>query len=337
MNWINSARLIAIFAVVLLHVAVAAITETAFGSQAWWIGNLYDSAVRWCVPIFVMLSGALLLTPNRQESHCYFYRKRMSKILIPILFWSALFIVWRYLKVSIGGNHDEIADISGDLIAGKPYYHLWFLYMILGLYLFTPILRILVNVAHRQSLWIFTILALAIAMLAPLANLVSPTSNSLFITLFLSYLPYYLLGYLINSSQSTLPNRLLISVFLLCFALTAYAFYEVSASMDIGKGSYFYDYLSLTVVPMSLSVFMLLQNLESITKTSAEQIKMLSGLTFGVYLVHPIPLEVIRFVGLKPEQHWPALTIPVTAAMVFAISLLITWIMLRLPLIRRLV
>ncbi|WP_231687429.1 acyltransferase family protein, partial [Ralstonia pseudosolanacearum] len=58
MPWIDAARVISIFAVVFLHISASVVTEADFGSSFWWHGNFYDSMVRWCVPVFVMISGS---------------------------------------------------------------------------------------------------------------------------------------------------------------------------------------------------------------------------------------------------------------------------------------
>ena len=88
MVWLDNSRLIATFAAVFLHVAAGVVVYSNPGSQYWWAGNIYNSFVRWCVPVFVMVSGALLLNPNKMESMETFYKKRLSRILIPLLFWA---------------------------------------------------------------------------------------------------------------------------------------------------------------------------------------------------------------------------------------------------------
>lgn len=63
-DWLRS---IACFAVVVLHVSGGqewfSAKEVSF---EWTIFNLYDSLVRWCVPIFIMISGALFLNPEKE-------------------------------------------------------------------------------------------------------------------------------------------------------------------------------------------------------------------------------------------------------------------------------
>ncbi|MDQ6971139.1 MAG: acyltransferase family protein, partial [Mariprofundaceae bacterium] len=84
MIWLDNSRVLAVFAVILVHVSDGFVSHYPMGSEYWWIGNIYDSAVRWCVPVFVMISGALLLDPAKHENLNTFYRKRFSRICIPI-------------------------------------------------------------------------------------------------------------------------------------------------------------------------------------------------------------------------------------------------------------
>ena len=67
MVWLDNSRIIAILAVVFLHVSAGVVTESVIGTESWWVGNLYDSLVRWCVPVFVMISGAVLLDHSKKK------------------------------------------------------------------------------------------------------------------------------------------------------------------------------------------------------------------------------------------------------------------------------
>src|SRR3989304_5868153 len=86
MIWLDNARISAIFAVVLLHVAYGVVIENDIGTNYWWFANIFDSSARWCVPVFVMISGALLLDSSKNEDSLTFYKKRLSRILLPVLF-----------------------------------------------------------------------------------------------------------------------------------------------------------------------------------------------------------------------------------------------------------
>ena len=55
---------------------------------SWWSANLWDSFAHWCVPVFVMLSGALLL--GRREPAPHFWRKRAARLVWPLVGWRSL-------------------------------------------------------------------------------------------------------------------------------------------------------------------------------------------------------------------------------------------------------
>lgn len=96
-GWLDLARAIAIIAVVLVHAVAPAVNGTwvAEGGATWWIANVTDSAGRWCVPVFVMVSGALLLDPRRVERPREFYRRRLARIGVPLVVWTLVHLAYR--------------------------------------------------------------------------------------------------------------------------------------------------------------------------------------------------------------------------------------------------
>jgi surface polysaccharide O-acyltransferase-like enzyme len=91
--WVDYIRVIASFSVILLHSTAPLIFK--YGDLPlthWMIGNIYDSAVRMCVPLFFMISGYLLLDKN--ESLVSFYKKRFNKIVPPLIAWSFFYVLW---------------------------------------------------------------------------------------------------------------------------------------------------------------------------------------------------------------------------------------------------
>jgi surface polysaccharide O-acyltransferase-like enzyme len=93
------------------------------------------------------------------------YTKRLSRILIPIIFWSAFFLAWAFFKSAVKGNELTVVDLAKMLLSGKPHYHMWFLYMIISLYLFTPFFRKVVAHSSKKELLVFIAIAFVLAML----------------------------------------------------------------------------------------------------------------------------------------------------------------------------
>ena len=115
-------RTVAIILVILLHAAIEGNPNLNImspqGVQLWWTSNIYDSIARSAVPLFVMLTGALLLQPNKvDEPLRVFFKKRWNRMGIPVIFWGAIFFAWDFL---VKGQSLSVLSILQGLFAG-PY------------------------------------------------------------------------------------------------------------------------------------------------------------------------------------------------------------------------
>lgn len=149
-------RLIAAFAEIVVHIVALKWYSTSVDSVEWQICNCYESIVRWAVPVFVMISGALFL--GKEQSVKRVYTKNILRIVVTFIFWSALYILLDSLLLGIDYSFKEMAT---NFLIGK--YHLWFLFMIVGLYMVVPILNKIVN--DKKIAWYFVFLSFFFAFL----------------------------------------------------------------------------------------------------------------------------------------------------------------------------
>ena len=149
-------RILATFAVIVLHLSAQHWADTDVYSRAWQAFNLYDSAVRWAVPVFVMISGALFLSGSQSIGHIL--KKNVSRLVTAFIFWSALYAVF---MVNFEGCPTNL--ILQQFLNG--HYHMWFLFMIVGLYLIVPFLRPIVR--DEKLLRYFLLLTLIFTFLLP--------------------------------------------------------------------------------------------------------------------------------------------------------------------------
>ena len=337
MIWIDNARIIATFAVVLLHVASGVINPTAdLTSLIWWAANLYDSSVRWCVPVFVMISGLLLLDPSKKESILIFYKKRGSKILIPLIFWTIFYLIWDSAISIVKGEGFSPKTLLENVISGKPYHHMWYLYMVLTLYAFTPFLRKLVGVISSKETMFLSLLMFVMASITWIFHQFSPASNQPFFNQFLLYLPYYFSGYLIGKCKSSLPQRVLMLIFILGILSTASGCYLLGKTFGTNRGLYFYGYLSVTVIPTSLSFCLLLRGYERpLFRHSV--IRKLASISLGMYLIHPVFIIVFIFIGIRPKSFNPIISIPMIALAIIFLSSMTALLFQKIPYLRRVI
>ncbi|MBO9355322.1 acyltransferase family protein [Bordetella petrii] len=325
---LDAARWMAALAVVLLHSAAQAVSDAgAYGSSDWLAANLYDSAVRWCVPVFVMVSGALLLDGDRPQDARRFYLRRATRICAPLVFWTLFYLCWRSLLDWWDDGRIDFSFWPRKVAEGAPYYHLWYLYMIVGLYLFAPLVRALYQRSQpaARRLWVVGILGIAI--LDALYRQALGAGQGFFLTWFLPYLGYFVAGRMIYDGELRVPRPALV----LALSVLATA-WGVSTLSEAGRlNLYFYDYFSITVPFMSLAAFQWIMNTPRVPPLST-----LAPLTFGVYLIHPLFLDLADRAG-APTGPGAAWNVPLLAAAVFGLSAAASWLLRRHPVTRRLV
>ena len=147
--WPDRLRIVATLMVIAIHVTSPTVEQ--FGAVApggWWAANWWNSLTRPAVPLFVMLSGYLLFAKDYPLGD--FLRRRFSRVLIPAFFWMLVFSVYNYFA---NGHPRTAEELVRSLVSGPVYFHLWFIYMIIGLYLVYPILRPWVRSADDRAFW----------------------------------------------------------------------------------------------------------------------------------------------------------------------------------------
>lgn len=336
MPWLNNARILATFAVVLLHVSAIVMRSSELGTVQWWAGNFYDSLARWCVPVFVMISGALLLDPEKKDEELWvFYKKRLSRILIPLLFWSAFYLLWTYVKSFATGEVPALEVLAGNLLLGRPYFHLWFFYMILALYLFAPFLRRIVASSTERELLFATCLLFCIASASEFYGALHPdASPGLVVAQMPYYIAYFVTGYLIQHRACRASGLVPYLIFALAAGATMLGYYWGELWHVLRDGKYFYGYLSVTVIPMSVSLFYLMQRWNS-PIFGARASGWITPLTMGIYVIHPVILELFRFAKIGAMSHLTVVSVPLFTTLVFSLSMVGAWAISQIPYIRR--
>lgn len=131
--YLDQLRFIATIGVVVLHVYAKGF-NLAFGTYNWYVNVIGDSFVRWAVPIFVMISGALFLNPNREVTIKAVLKKYVPRLLWAYVFWWVMYSLILIVRSLVIGNPIKVGFFG-------PHFHLWFLPMLMGVYLLIPILR----------------------------------------------------------------------------------------------------------------------------------------------------------------------------------------------------
>jgi surface polysaccharide O-acyltransferase-like enzyme len=343
-------RAVAIVGVILLHVAGRwTITSQELNQlnpldvTSWVAVDVYQSlAVPIGVPLFLMLTGALLLQSGKTESLSVFFKKRWARIGLPFFFWCAAYFVWVFLVQNMPFS---LAVIVQGLLVG-PYTQFWYIYVLAGLYLLTPLLRVFINHADQTLVKYFVLLWVVGVAILPFLGLFSIFKLNDNVFTITGYVGYFVLGtYLVTVEmrRSTLSILALLGV-----ALTAVGTYVMAATVGGTEMYFFQQYFSLTVVLTSVMVFLLLLTVKppSVTKETSPSkfnklIAAISENTLGIFFVHVMVLESIQlgYFGFAINRNTlnPIIEVPLLTAIVLFGSLAIILLLRKIPYLDKLV
>lgn len=157
--YLDVMRTVACFLVILLHTSAYYLLDK-FGSLDFWIGDCVNGLTRVAVPLFVMISGALLL--NEDYQYTFEKMKRhIKRMVIFFVFWSSLYcFVFHVLSPVAKHTPVSVKEVLSALITG--HYHLWYVYLIIGIYLIIPILRLWVKKENLVYVRYFLLISFAL-------------------------------------------------------------------------------------------------------------------------------------------------------------------------------
>lgn len=324
--WLDLLRVLAAAAVVVLHVTAPLLALPIPPAAA----SLFMTAVAWAVPVFVMISGATNLGAGKEIPVRDFYRRRA--VWLPrTAAWVLLFIGLRFTNEA----DFTLAGAMRDLWRGVPYFHLWFLFMLLGLYAVTPLLSRL-NGRLRLTLGVF-ILAVAALITAMRHDALGILQHDA-ITLCLPFIGYYLLGSVLGSLPLTAGWRWLGSCLFLAgasllLAASCYSGLPGIKAFTPPPDLLFYAF-SHPVALLSIGFFLLMRG--DLPGPLARLGVVLAPLTFGVFVIHPIFLRLITALPFSYAAT-VANAITVVSLLTLLLSLLATWALRQVSFLRPLV
>lgn len=358
--WLDVVRFVAMFAVVMCHCCDPfTFTPSVTSPELKLCGTVYGSLLRPCVPLFVMITGALLLPVKGDAGP--FYRKRISRVVWPFALWSVLYSMFPWLTGVLGMPKsvvsvcfpyatEPILEQSFTTSAlntarcllnfGEIDAHMWYIYLLIGLYLYLPVFSAWVEKASERAKLIF-LLAWAVTLFVPYYRafvniyLWGSCSWNEFYALyyFAGFNGYLLLGHYLRRHPMPLKRTLLLGAlsFAAGYAVTFTGFLRTSLnpSSTSEQLELFYYFLSPNVVMMTWPIFALCQHVKVRSQRVQQWLASLTECGFGVYMVHFFltgpSVWLMRTLGTPLY-----LQIPLAAAAAFALAWALTAALRRL-------
>lgn len=335
-------RIFAAYLIVMLHLSVQYINKAPISVDEylnWQQAVKLATVSRVGVPIFVMLSGAFLLRPDREISLITIFRKYLPKLVILFVFWSLFYSLAEqgfFENLVSSGLSDSWNAIDWNKFwpyFAQGHYHMWYLYMLAGLYLLTPLIKHITAHASKAQLIYFVVLCVLVTSVTKLnqelwnISLLDIIWDKLSLSFFLGYIGYYVAGYLLSTYTPGWRISAVVFVLgILSFRFTYQETWKLNPMFGFEHPNliYFSNY-SPTVFIMSFAVFLLAAKLIFMNSWKPLQILMgyLPQYMLVVYLVHPFIITQCRAAGilLPTESAW---SLPQNAFIIYIISLAVS-------------
>lgn len=333
--WADNLRVLATLSVIVLHVSADILYNYGvLPNTTWWAGNIFDGITRYCVPIFLMLTGALLFRRDHEIGD--FLKNKFLRIVIPFLFWSLIYITYNLNTMISNGTQmsfgEKLKWALMQLKSGSSY-HFWYIYLIIGVYLFIPILGKWIRNATEKDMLYFLIVWFSVMMLKQPYIAVLDVTPIIDFTYFSGYLGYLVLGYYlsIKDFKSKLFRNIVPLVLIaLGMGITIFGTYYLT-DLEGKFSEVFYGYLSPNVMIFAIGVFMVFKNHNKVNAKVAPVIQFVSKYSYGIYLSHVLVLTLLAKEGISAYAYDPIIAIPVTALSCFVISLAVIFILNKIP------
>lgn len=332
-DWADNLRVVATIAVISLHTASHIFFRyNEIPLQPWLFANAYNGLSRFCVPVFVMLSGALLL-PRAYEI-VDFLKKRGSRLIFPLLFWSLVYIAYnvadRYGEGQHMGLTETVKFICYQLRDGSAY-HLWYVYMLIGIYLFVPIIgKAIRNCTEQQILYFLTIWLLVLISRLPYLKMLQ---SAIDFTYFTGYLGYFILGYYL--SLKTFKSRFILFYAALLFLAANLVTFSGTWYLTRTNGAAvqsFYENMTPNILCSAIAIFVFFRHLGTLHQPFLVKIRdFIARYSYGIYLVHVLVLTLCYRFGLSGDFVHPAFGIPLLTAFCLLVSAVCVYLVRKLP------
>ena len=338
-------RSLAIILVIVLHASNEVLASNSVGSSYWWTGAVYKTLSLSCVPLFVMLSGALLLQPSKlNEPIGVFLKKRLSRIGLAFAFWTAVYLAWSFFTQQIPLTLNNVSQGILKSLFGGAYYQFWFLYLIIGLYLFTPILRVIISYGDPRITGYLIALWFAGIAIVPLIQFGLGYTLDAGVFVLGGFIGYFVMGSYLQ--KITVRNAILYGLLIASFFGTIFGMWFMTYPLiSIGQSNYFLGYLTINVIVGSAAIFMITKNLRpdwpSKPTILRQLMQVISRNTLPIFLLHVIILECFfrGFFGftLTSEVLNPIIEVPLIASLTLFITLGLVLLMRRVPVLKNLI
>ncbi len=363
--FLDKLRVSATCAVVLLHTVTGVMdtTDMSIFPVEYKVFLTVMDLICWCVPVFVLISGYLFLNPAREISWRQMLTKYCRRILQALFLFGVPYALLEQIATERTFRMGMLGNSFLMVLQGKSWSHMWYLYMILVLYLLTPVMKRLLERTPRPALYVLLGVLAAGGSILPYLGKLFEWELQTVLPDGTIYLFYYLCGYLFSSRrgrsvpagvevrsapagvegrnpEGAAERRMRAMGRILCAAAAVTA---LGMAVSRLSGNYTvqmaYNYPFTVMLALFLFGWGFVRSRAGAGRTAQKNTGFWSNtaaLTFAVYLIHPVFLNVFyKFLHITPLDFNIGVSLPLFFAATLALSFGAAWVLYQIPVLRK--
>lgn len=296
-NYISILNVLACIGVVILHTF-----ETGYTSDANFVFEVLIRAIAYCaVPVFFMITGATLIDYRERYDTKTFFKKRLLKVIIPLIIWSIIYFIINFFKGKFSINDLSFKFVFEYFFLVKTNPIFWFFVVIIGIYLAIPVISLIPQETRRKAFLYIIIITFVFNQFLPdlLYHLNLNYNYDLkFPLTYSGWISFIFIGYYIDKYEMVKKHRVIIYVlgiigFLTMVVPTIFISYHKNESC-----SWFDEYYDAPCVLYSASVFLFfkskINNNQIVTKIMPF-FNFVAPTTLGIYVLHIAIRDFLRY------------------------------------------
>lgn len=337
-------RVLAAAAVVLMHTVSGVLSggyDMAGHERRQQAFSALIDACAWCVPVFLMISGFLLLDPKRKITWKDAIFRYCRRIVLALAVFGIPYALLELVMTERTFRAGMLPEAVWRTATGRSWAHMWYLYLILILYAVTPAIKILLQKVPRRVVHSFFALLFLLTCLLPFAEWLWGLKMFFRIPQQAIYFFYYFMGYAFAvRKRKAFPMEGVISFLLFALIELLELWSRFLPGYDLN--------LAYAYPPTALAALLLFNGCMACeeywksgqgsvkAERARELLKHMACLTFGIYLIHPVFLNLFyKFWKLSPMDFPVFLGVPLFWGIAFGGAAIVTWILRKMPLFRR--
>lgn len=331
-GYLDVLRIFCAVMVVVAHIPINAVTLSKEGLSQLSIDitSIIHQEISVVVPVFLMITGTIFFNSSKEYTFKDIW-KYVRRFVICLLTFGVAFsfveqvfakepisvlMLWNALKAVISGNLWD---------------HMWYVYMIIGIYLVLPIIKPFFAKASNKTVIYCLILLFVFNALFPQIEKITGINIGFNLPISGMYLFYIIAGGLLfRLGSEKLKKWAYISIFtsLLCIVGIAYTVFSEKPVIILG-------FQSAIMAVFAVSFFIIVQYFGRNINSGAKMTE-ISNLTWGVYIIHPVFIHIVtRGLKINPLQYYPYITLPLMMIFCTLLSFITIYLLRKIKFVRQ--